>query len=261
MIHTVLLFSLLSLAYSQYPPERGPPPQRGSPPQAQGPPPEVFHPRPSQNVVYKPASVHYVNIGEELAGDYKFGYDTGKGTLGQSFREETRLPDGTVQGAYGYVDETGRQRIVKYTAGKDGFKAQGDIGPEGGPGAAAQAAPAPSTYRAPPPQAPRPAPQPAYAPPPQPAYRAPPAQPAYRAPPAQPAYRAPPAQPAYRAPPAQPAYLAPPAQPEYAPEPQEYAPRPRPQSRPQSYAPPQQQYSPQPARRSYESSPDYEDPN
>jgi len=79
---------------------------------------------------HPPAQVHYVNIGQELAGDYKFGYDTGKGPSGQSFREEVRLPDGTVQGAYGYIDEFGRQRVVKYSAGKDGFKVDGDVAPD-----------------------------------------------------------------------------------------------------------------------------------
>ncbi|XP_023215660.1 adult-specific rigid cuticular protein 12.6-like [Centruroides sculpturatus] len=91
----------------------------------------VYQDRPRQT--YAPAPVHYVNIGAQLQGDYKFGYDTGKGSDGQSFREETRLPDGSVQGAYGYVDATGKQRIVKYTAGKDGFVAHGDVGVEGAP--------------------------------------------------------------------------------------------------------------------------------
>ena len=87
---------------------------------------------------YQPAAVHYVNIGKDLAGDYKFGYDTGKGNDGQSFREETRLPDGTVQGAYGYVDASGQQRIIKYTAGKNGYQVEGDGIPK------APAAPAPA---------------------------------------------------------------------------------------------------------------------
>uniref|UniRef100_A0A061QLL3 Putative cuticular protein n=1 Tax=Cupiennius salei TaxID=6928 RepID=A0A061QLL3_CUPSA len=92
---------------------------------------------------HPPAPVHYVNIGTDLAGDYKFGYDTGKGPLGQSFREETRLPDGTVKGAYGILDEQGRQRIIRYTAGKAGFTAEGDVGPNGGPGVAPGPAPQP----------------------------------------------------------------------------------------------------------------------
>lgn len=52
----------------------------------------------------------------------QFGYHTGKGEHDNSFREEKRLPDGTVTGAYGYVDKDGRKHVVKYTAGKDGFK-------------------------------------------------------------------------------------------------------------------------------------------
>ena len=56
------------------------------------------------------AKLHYVEIGQSLKGDYKFGYDTGSGPSGQSFREETRLDDGTVKGAYGYVDANGKQK-------------------------------------------------------------------------------------------------------------------------------------------------------
>lgn len=97
-------------------------------------------PAQSQQRSYEPAAVHYVNIGKDLAGDYKFGYDTGKGTGGQSFREESRSPDGTVQGAYGYVDASGQQRIIKYTAGKNGYQVEGD----GIPKAPAAAAPAPA---------------------------------------------------------------------------------------------------------------------
>lgn len=49
----------------------------------------------------------------------QFGYQTGDGN---SFREETRSPDGTVQGQYGFVDADGKQRVVKYTAGVGGFQ-------------------------------------------------------------------------------------------------------------------------------------------
>ncbi|XP_022238796.1 putative mediator of RNA polymerase II transcription subunit 26 [Limulus polyphemus] len=79
---------------------------------------------------HPPALVHKVNIGMKLQGDYDFTYDTGKGPLGQSYRTETRLPDGTVKGSYGYLDSDGRQRIVKYIAGKGGFVAEGDVGPD-----------------------------------------------------------------------------------------------------------------------------------
>lgn len=209
--------------------------QEYAPPPRQAPAPQpAFRPNPRAAAIARPAPVHYASLGLELAGDYKFGYDTGKGNEGQSFREETRLPDGTVQGAYGYVDETGRQRIVKYTAGKDGFKAEGDIGPEGAPQAAPRSsAPAPQPSYAPQPQpAPRPQPQPVYRQPPPP----PPAQPRQRPQP-QPAYRAP--EPAAYRPQPQPAYRAP-----------EPAPRPRSQPRP----------APRPVE-SYEGEPDYDYPN
>ncbi|XP_029842447.2 trithorax group protein osa isoform X1 [Ixodes scapularis] len=84
--------------------------------------------------LFAAAPLHYVSIGTKLEGDYKFGYDTGKGKdKSGSFREETRLPDGTVKGSYGFIDASGRQRIIKYTAGKEGFKAEGDIYQEGAP--------------------------------------------------------------------------------------------------------------------------------
>ncbi|GFT46628.1 uncharacterized protein NPIL_488131 [Nephila pilipes] len=156
MIKVIVVCALMTVALAQY--------QQGRNYAAQN---ELTTPHPRN--YHPPAPVHYVNIGTELAGDYKFGYDTGKGPLGQSFREETRLPDGTVKGAYGILDEQGRQRIIRYTAGKSGFVAEGDgLGPSGvAPGPAPQpvanphaAAPA---YQAPPQQYSAPAQQ--YSPP------------------------------------------------------------------------------------------------
>ncbi|XP_027203413.2 uncharacterized protein LOC113797257 [Dermatophagoides pteronyssinus] len=102
--------------------------QTGAP--AHAPAPAAVAPTP----LHRPASVHYAQIGENLAGDYRFGYRTGDGN---SFREESRLPDGTVQGQYGFVDADGKQRLVKYQAGVGGFQVLGS-----GEGAAAAAAPA-----------------------------------------------------------------------------------------------------------------------
>ncbi|GFX25932.1 uncharacterized protein TNCV_2899561 [Trichonephila clavipes] len=156
MIKAIVVCALMTVAFAQY--------QQGRNYAAQN---ELTTPHPRN--YHPPAPVHYVNIGTDLAGDYKFGYDTGKGPLGQSFREETRLPDGTVKGAYGILDEQGRQRIIRYTAGKSGFVAEGDgLGPAGvAPGPAPQpvanphaAAPA---YQAPPQQYSAPAQQ--YSPP------------------------------------------------------------------------------------------------
>ncbi|XP_015911325.1 adult-specific rigid cuticular protein 12.6 [Parasteatoda tepidariorum] len=141
MIKLALSFSLFALAFAQYRSQN----------ELTTPYPRNYHP---------PAPVHYVNIGQDLAGDYKFGYDTGKGPLGQSFREETRLPDGTVKGAYGIMDENGRQRIIRYTAGKAGFMAEGDLGPNGAAGVAPGPAPQPApAYNPPPQQYAAPAPQ------------------------------------------------------------------------------------------------------
>ena len=70
------------------------------------------------------------------------------------------MPDGTVKGSYGFVDATGKKHIVKYTAGKEGFKVEGDVNPDI---AAASQAVHPSLETAPQPQ-----PQPQSQPQPQP---------------------------------------------------------------------------------------------
>lgn len=40
----------------------------------------------------------------------------------QSYRVETRSPDGTVTGRYGYVDPRGVLRIVDYVADRRGYR-------------------------------------------------------------------------------------------------------------------------------------------
>lgn len=91
-----------------------------------------------------------------MSGDYKFGYRTGNG---DSYREETRAPDGTVQGQYGFVDADGKERVVKYSAGVNGFQIlNGEGGASPAPAAPARApaqqwgqpaAAAPQTWGAP----------------------------------------------------------------------------------------------------------------
>lgn len=55
-------------------------------------------------------------------GSYSFGYEGGDG----SFKIETKYPDGSVQGKYGYVDDSGKVREVEYGASsKRGFEPQG----------------------------------------------------------------------------------------------------------------------------------------
>ncbi|GIY21270.1 uncharacterized protein CEXT_94071 [Caerostris extrusa] len=106
--------------------------------------PQNYQHQPQNNQVNNGAApLHYVSIGPQLQGDYKFGYNTGKDGV---FREETRNPDGSVSGAYGYIDASGKQKVIKYTAGKDGFKAEGDDIPKAPP--APQPA-APAAYQPP----------------------------------------------------------------------------------------------------------------
>jgi len=59
-------------------------------------------------------------------GSYNFKYDTSEQREGRQFRDESRAPDGSVVGKYGYEDPSGVIRVVHYTAGKEGYVASGD---------------------------------------------------------------------------------------------------------------------------------------
>jgi len=68
--------------------------------------------------------------GQQGPNTYRFGYDTGKGP-NRTFRFEERDQYGVVHGRYGYYDQTGKFRIVNYSAHPEhGFKAEGDFGPK-----------------------------------------------------------------------------------------------------------------------------------
>lgn len=109
--------------------------------------PPAYSPQPSTNPqpTYSNAPVlqSFTNTGPQSQGDYKFGYKT---TDGGIFREETRNADGSVSGSYGFIDANGKQRTVKYTAGKDGFRAEGDDIPQPVAGAPSSPQPAPQQY-------------------------------------------------------------------------------------------------------------------
>ncbi|EEZ98600.2 cuticular protein precursor [Tribolium castaneum] len=55
-------------------------------------------------------------------GSYTYGYEGADG----SFKIETKLPTGEVKGKYGYVDDTGKVRVVEYGATKYGFEPAGE---------------------------------------------------------------------------------------------------------------------------------------
>ncbi|XP_059485178.1 uncharacterized protein LOC132202345 [Neocloeon triangulifer] len=63
-------------------------------------------------------------------------------------RSESTDGQGNVRGEYSYVDPNGKTITVKYTAGKDGFKVEGDHLPKA-PAVPAPAAPAAPEYRRP----------------------------------------------------------------------------------------------------------------
>ena len=55
-------------------------------------------------------------------GSYTYGYEGADG----SFKIETKLATGEVKGKYGYVDESGKVRVVEYGANKYGFQPAGE---------------------------------------------------------------------------------------------------------------------------------------
>jgi len=55
-------------------------------------------------------------------GSYTYGYEGADG----SFKIETKLATGEVKGKYGYIDETGKVRVVEYGANKYGFQPSGE---------------------------------------------------------------------------------------------------------------------------------------
>lgn len=55
-------------------------------------------------------------------GSYTYGYEASDG----SFKIETKAANGDVKGKYGYVDETGKVRMVEYGANKFGFQPSGE---------------------------------------------------------------------------------------------------------------------------------------
>ena len=86
--------------------------------------------------------MHKQSLNQDGTFNYAFAADNG---LQQG---ESISPDGTRRGAYSYVDPNGQKITVRYTAGKDGFKVEGDHLPRAPapiPAAAAPvAAPAPA---------------------------------------------------------------------------------------------------------------------
>ncbi|XP_067619297.1 uncharacterized protein Cpr97Ea [Eurosta solidaginis] len=73
-------------------------------------------PRPTPVPILKQINKHNED------GSYTYGYEGADG----SFKIETKLATGEVKGKYGYVDETGKVRVVEYGANKFGFQPSGE---------------------------------------------------------------------------------------------------------------------------------------
>uniref|UniRef100_W8BDK4 Uncharacterized protein n=1 Tax=Ceratitis capitata TaxID=7213 RepID=W8BDK4_CERCA len=73
-------------------------------------------PRPTPVPILKQINKHNED------GSYTYGYEGADG----SFKIETKLATGEVKGKYGYVDETGKVRVVEYGANQYGFQPSGE---------------------------------------------------------------------------------------------------------------------------------------
>ncbi|XP_022908274.1 endocuticle structural glycoprotein SgAbd-8-like [Onthophagus taurus] len=111
MIHTVLILSFFGTCWSQYASAPAYQDQRQyyeRPPQDYQE--ETNSKRPPQIVSHKQALSH--------DGNFKYAFASENGHL----QGESIAPDGSRTGAYEYVDPHGKKILVKYIAGKEGFK-------------------------------------------------------------------------------------------------------------------------------------------
>merc|ERR1719361_2505506 len=67
--------------------------------------------------VAAPAPTHSQFHGQDELGGYNYGYQTA-----ESSKQETRTPDGILQGTYSYVDANGILQTVNYISDAEGFK-------------------------------------------------------------------------------------------------------------------------------------------
>ncbi|KAF5276040.1 hypothetical protein FQA39_LY00836 [Lamprigera yunnana] len=81
---------------------------------------EPYHPQPiyQNTIVTPPTQILHHKQFQSHDGNFKYAFAAENG-LAQG---EVIAPDGSRNGAYTYVDPTGRKISVKYTAGKEGFK-------------------------------------------------------------------------------------------------------------------------------------------
>ncbi|XP_024938086.1 uncharacterized protein LOC107265046 isoform X2 [Cephus cinctus] len=73
-------------------------------------------PKPTPVAILKQINRHHED------GSYTYGFEGADG----SFKIETKLPTGEVKGKYGFVDDTGKVRVVEYGANQYGFQPAGE---------------------------------------------------------------------------------------------------------------------------------------
>merc|ERR1711872_699016 len=89
------------------------------------------------------AKITKFSLSNDGSGRFGAAYAQNDGTV---YKEETG-PNGERKGQYSYVDQSGKTITVRYTAGKDGFRVQGDHVPSGGLTAAAYSPQQSQQYR------------------------------------------------------------------------------------------------------------------
>lgn len=69
----------------------------------------------------KPVEEYLVTVKQDTHGRYKVDYN-----IGTIVKTEERLEDGTIKGAFSYIDTDGNIQKISYVAGEDGFLVSGN---------------------------------------------------------------------------------------------------------------------------------------
>lgn len=69
----------------------------------------------------KPVDDYIVTVKQDTNGRYKVEYN-----IGTQAKSEERFEDGTIKGAFSYIDTDGNTQKISYVAGEEGFLVSGN---------------------------------------------------------------------------------------------------------------------------------------